>query len=173
MPVEESLTEDKKPDSRRKKDGPPVLVVGVGNPTRRDDGIGVELIERLERDRIEGIACDSNFQLNVEDALTWSRHDTVVFVDAAREGPEPYSFEEIRPALEIALSTHKMSPQAVLALCHELYDRHPAVHVLAIRGYEWGIEEGLSPGAERNLAAALAFLKDFMNAIEEQRMAGT
>lgn len=156
------MTEDKKADSRSKRGGPSVLVVGVGNPTRRDDGIGVELIRRLESETIKGVDCDANFQLNVEDALTWSRYDVVVFIDAAREGPEPFSFAELRPSFGITLSTHKMSPEAVLALCHELYDRRPVVHVLAVRGYEWAVAEGLSPEAESNLAAALEFLKDFL-----------
>ena len=135
-----------------------ILVYGIGNPGRRDDSLGPRLIELLEAARLEGVDLDSNYQLNVEDALACSKHDTVIFADATETGEALFAFTELEPAREIAFTTHKLSPGAVLALCEELYDKRPKAWTLAIRGYEWDIGEGLSPRAEINLSAALAFL---------------
>ena len=50
----------------------------------------------------------------------------------------------------------------MLALCRELYGLAPRAWLLAIRGYDWDVGEGLSEGAERNLAAALDLLRNFL-----------
>jgi hydrogenase maturation protease len=135
-----------------------ILVYGIGNPGRRDDGLGPRLIELLEAARLEGVDLDSNYQLNIEDALACSKHDTVIFADAADAADAPFVFMKLDPAREIAFTTHELSPAAVLALCEELYGRRPEAWILAVRGYDWDIGEGLSPHAEINLSAALAFL---------------
>ncbi len=135
-----------------------ILVYGVGNPGRGDDGLGPALVDLLATAEIEGVALDSNYQLNVEDALACSEHETVIFADASETAEAPFSFTELEPAREIAFTTHELSPASVLALCEELYGRRPRAWTLAIRGYAWDLGEGLSPRAEINLSAALAFL---------------
>jgi len=135
-----------------------ILVYGIGNPGRRDDGLGPALVELLEAARLEGVDLDSNYQLNIEDALACSKHDTVIFADASETAETPFAFIRLEPSREIAFTTHELSPAAVLALCEELYGRRPQAWVMAIRGHEWDVGEGLSPEAEVCLSAALAFL---------------
>ena len=89
----------------------------------------------------------------------------MVFADASGKGGEPVAFGEIAPAAAIAFTTHELSPQAVLALCEELYGRSPRGHLLAVRGYSWELGEGLSPEARRNLAAAAERLAAFLDSI--------
>ncbi len=134
------------------------LVIGIGNPGRGDDGLGPALVGLLEATALEGVALDSNYQLNVEDALACSGHDTVIFADASETADAPFAFAELAPAREIAFTTHELAPASVLALCEELYGKRPRAWTLAVRGYVWDIGEGLSPQAEVNLSAALAFM---------------
>ena len=146
---------------------PPLLIYGYGNPGRQDDGLGVALAEQLEawvkKERISGIVFDSNYQLNAEDALAVAGSRAVVFIDAAREGKEPFSFRSLAPQNKIAFSTHAMSPESVLALAAELYDARPSAWMLAIRGYEWEPNETPTPAALANLAAAREFLQERMD----------
>ncbi|MBN1498397.1 MAG: hydrogenase maturation protease [Spirochaetes bacterium] len=137
-----------------------VLVYGYGNPGRQDDGLGPALAALIERERLAGVVTDSNYQLQVEDALAVSESDTVIFVDAAVSGEEPFSFTELEPANEITFTTHSVSPASVLALCHEMYGIAARAYVLAIRGYGWEFMEKLTPVAEKNLEQAYQFLKD-------------
>jgi hypothetical protein len=51
-----------------------------------------------------------------------------------------------------------MSPESVLALCQDIYGKHPKAYVLAIRGYNWDFAEGLSSKAIKNLEEAYLFL---------------
>jgi hydrogenase maturation protease len=134
------------------------LVIGIGNPGRQDDGLGPRLVELLEAAGLEGVSVDSNYQLNIEDALACSKFDTVIFADASESGEAPFVFAELGPAREIAFTSHELSPAAVLALCEDLYDRRPKAWTMAVRGYAWDVGESLSPRAEVNLSAALTFL---------------
>jgi hydrogenase maturation protease len=147
-----------KPRGRRER----TLVYGYGNPGRSDDGLGPAVASWLEREaRRRGrrdIVALSRLQLNIEDSLTVSAFDRVVFVDATRRGPDPFLFRDIRPARGWSFSTHALSPEAVLALCAELYGKRPPASMLAVRGHRWVLGEAFSPAAERNLARAGAFL---------------
>ncbi len=135
-----------------------VLVYGYGNPGRQDDGLGNEVVELIDKLNIPGVVTDSNYQLNIEDAVAVSESDAVVFVDAALDLDAQFDFIEIFPSAEIAFTTHAMSPQSVLAVCEETTGKTPKAFLLGIRGYEWELAEGLSSGARANLDAAFEFL---------------
>jgi len=138
-----------------------VLVYGYGNPGRQDDGIGVEIVTRLERE-CPGIQTDCNYQLNVEDSLRISEFDAVIFVDASLDAGEPFDFYRIQPSQDITFTTHSMLPNSVLSLCSELYDRCPDGFVLAVRGYDWELVEGLSDRARENCDKAIGFLRGLL-----------
>ena len=135
-----------------------LFVYGFGNPGRQDDGLGPAIIDKLESDKVEGITIDSNYQMNIEDAHNISQCDAVIFVDASIDAEEPFSFYKIEPSADITFSTHTMSPESVLALCKELYDKDMDAYVMAIRGYEWDFIEGFSPEAVHNFNEAYTFL---------------
>lgn len=142
------------------------LLYGVGNPGRQDDGLGVELVDRLEQWALvagcTNLRFDSNYQLNAEDTLAVSEVDRVIFVDAAKDGDAPFRFEPIAPHASWAFSTHFMPPESILALCRDLYARTPKAWILAIRGYEWEVGAPLTEQATANLIAAEATLKSFL-----------
>jgi hydrogenase maturation protease len=148
------------------------LVFGIGNPGRRDDGLGPKLIEQIggaEFPNMLNVAGEFRYQLNVEDALTMRDFDVVVFADASRSGEEPVTISEIDPAAEITITTHAMSPASVVALCLELYGRAPRSYLLSIRGYDWDVGEDLSPTAEQNLEKAMDVLMEFFGQLKESK----
>ncbi len=140
-----------------------VLLLAWGNPGRGDDGLGPALAARvLEDQRFEGLRVESDYQLCIEDAAEIARHDCVLFVDADRAGPGPFSWRRLEPTDSgLSFSSHSVTPGALLALSGQLFGREPTAWLLGIRGYEFdAFEEGLSPRAQENLAAAVAFLGD-------------
>ena len=137
-----------------------IYIYGFGNPGRQDDGLGPAIIDKLEQDNIAGIITDSNYQLNIEDAHNISVSDTVIFVDASMDAEEPFTFKRIKPANEISFTTHSISPESVLALAKDIYNKDIEAYVLAIRGYEWEFNKEFSPGAVKNFNEAYLFLTD-------------
>ena len=144
----------------------PILIYGFGNPGRQDDGLGPALVEELEAwaqaEKISGVAFDSNYQLNAEDALAVAESREVVFVDAAKAGPAPFEFRKLAPQKEISFSTHAMSPESVLALADELYGARPPAWLLAIRGESWEPNAAPTAAARFHLAAARDFVQAWL-----------
>ncbi|HUT26412.1 MAG TPA: hydrogenase maturation protease [Sumerlaeia bacterium] len=145
-----------------------ILILGYGNPGRQDDGLGPAFAESLGSLGRPGVSVDSNYQLNVEDAASVARHDRVLFVDACRQGEAPFVISGVSPVREIAFTTHAVSPRAVLALCEDCFGARPEAWVLGIRGYEFGVVEGLTRRARGNLEKALGFVGELIGQWKEK-----
>lgn len=142
-----------------------VLVIGYGNPARRDDGLGPAFAEAVEALGLPGVAVASDYQLNIEDAAEVARHDAVVFADASLTDPAPCRMRRVGPGEEGSFTSHSVEPEAVMALAQRLFGARTQGYVLGIRGYDFdGFGERLSEGARRNLAAAVAFFRRALDA---------
>lgn len=133
-----------------------LLIYGIGNVGRQDDGLAIRLLERLAAAALPScVTLEAGYQLSIEDALLISEFDAVLFMDATVEQdvPAPFSLRPLAPAAEVTFSTHSTSPAGVLALCVELYDRRPRAFLLVMPGYEWELREELSARAQSNLDA--------------------
>jgi hydrogenase maturation protease len=137
-----------------------VLLMGFGNPGRRDDGLGPAFARAVERMEIPGLTVDADYQLTVEDAATLSGHRFVVFADADRAGPAPFSLARIEPREDGRVSSHSIAPDALLALADALFGARPESYLLGIRGYDFdSFEESFTAEAAANLAQALRFMQ--------------
>jgi hydrogenase maturation protease len=134
-----------------------ILVIGYGNPGRQDDGLGPYVAEAIDALGMPGVTVETDYQLNIEHGAMLARQAIVLFVDASVNAPEPFRMERLRPAAEIAFTTHAISPAAVLAIAEDHFNAHPDAWALAVRGYEFEFAEGLSPRARHNAGEALAF----------------
>lgn len=134
------------------------LIIGIGNNTRQDDGLGWRFLELLEK---EGFNTDNlvyKYQLMVEDAELISGFDTIIYIDACKLALENgFAFEPIYPAEEVSFSTHSVPPNQILNLCETLYAKKPKAYLMKIQGYQWNIEIGLSKLAKTNLKNAFTY----------------
>jgi hydrogenase maturation protease len=137
------------------------LIIGWGNPGRVDDGLGPAFIAAVSETRLPDVVLDSDYQLTMEDAAEVARYDRVLFVDADRRGPAPFTMRKLEPSTDAAsFSTHSVAPGAVLTLARDLFHATPEAWLLGIRGYEFDrFGEGLSPRAGANLARAVEFIR--------------
>lgn len=138
-------------------------LIGYGNPGRCDDGLGQAFATRIAARNLPAIKVSADYQLSVDHALLIAKAHRVVFVDALMYADTPYEFAPVQPAPGDDLSSHCLSPAAVLALAATLFDAAPEAFVLGIAGAEFGeVKEGLSPIAEDNLRQAEAFFLDWL-----------
>lgn len=138
-----------------------ILLIGIGNNCRGDDGLGWKFVELIETMGLDFIDHEYRYQLQVEDAALISEYDVVYFVDASYEKLDK-GFE-LRPCLasdEEQVSTHAQSPGAILKLANNLYQKYPEAYVLAISGESWELQNSLSEAAERNLVEATSFFAE-------------
>jgi len=136
-----------------------VLLFGIGNPARGDDGLGPALAEAVEKMGIPDVTVDADYQVTVEDSAAVAEHEIVIFADADAEGPAPYSFRPLEPSSGLGFSSHGLEPSQALGLAEECFGRRPRAFMLGIRGYDFPhLTEGLTEEAARNLDAAVRFI---------------
>lgn len=143
----------------------PLLVLGIGNPSRGDDALGPEFIERLAQalsDEVEQgeVELLTDFQLQIEHALDLEGRQWVVFVDASVEAPAPFACAPLTARGAPLHTTHAMSPEQVLEVYRGIGGPPPPAWALAIRGERFELGEPLSEAASRHLKAALDFFVD-------------
>jgi hydrogenase maturation protease len=135
-------------------------VIGLGNPLRRDDGIGPRVVEELARCGLpEGVAALDVGTGGLDLLRVLEEWDRVVVVDAADVGREPGQFVRFTPdQAHLAraadhFSLHHAGLSEVLALAGALGRTLPEMVIFGVQPAEidWG--EGLSPAVEAALPA--------------------
>jgi len=140
------------------------LIIGYGNQSRRDDGVGAFVIEQLAALNLTGVELETAHQLEVEAAETISRFDAVIFVDAAiPEAPESIQRSEVTPGFRSRAVAHYLTPADVLALCQTLYQRQPKAVLFSIRGRDFNFGTELSPEVEAAAREAVKQIVELLN----------
>ena len=144
-----------------------LLIYGIGNPGRQDDGLGIFFTEKIEEwakeKNLTNVKVDSNYQLSAEDSLEISEYDIVIFADASKEEIQDIYFREIKGDRNETFTTHSMRPETIVALAKELYNRQPESYIMSIKGYEWEVNEKMTGKAAQNLDKALEEVKKFIS----------
>ena len=126
------------------------LILGYGNNSRRDDGVGWFVLEQLAALNLPGVEMETGQQLEIEAAETISRYDTVIFVDAAiPEMPDPIQRTVVTPNFQSHAVAHYLTPADVLSLCQTLYHREPKAVLFSIRGRDFNFGATLTPEVEQ------------------------
>lgn len=142
------------------------LILGVGNPFRRDDGIGPAVIQRLQ--------ADNNLPNGVDvrdggtDGLAlldyMQGYDRVLIVDAVDMGLTPGEIRIFSPeeaTLHInadALSTHGFGVAEVVALMERL-DMRLDLKILGIQAQDVAFGDEMSPAVAAQLDALLELVR--------------
>lgn len=135
-----------------------LLIIGYGNPLRRDDGAGLVLAEKLAAAlSARGVAVHALavHQLMPELALTIANADLdgVLFVDTVADlGVTKIIFHSLVDAAAHVALGHHLTPQALLLYAARLYGHCPPAWLVAIPGTDFGHGEGFSPATAKHLA---------------------
>lgn len=139
------------------------LVIGIGNPDRGDDAVGLRVVEALRETSPEGV----ELQTVRGDMLAlldrWDGAETVVLVDAMQAGDAPGTLRRIDAldgdgvaALGSCVSSHAFDLSGAIALAESL-GRVPArLVVFGIEAAQLETGAPLSDAVERAVPAAVA-----------------
>jgi hydrogenase maturation protease len=136
------------------------LIYGIGNVGRQDDGLGWAFVDWLEAEgRCSNAQIQRGYQLLLEDADLISNKQRVLFIDATKDtSVSAFTLGRAAPRMDFSFTSHAISVPAIMATCQQCFQRLPVVDVLAIRGFEFELEMGLTPAAQQNLDDATAYL---------------
>jgi hydrogenase maturation protease len=143
----------------------PLVVFAVGNPSRGDDAIGPVICGRLAKwleneGLAERVDLIEDFQLNIEHALDLQGRELALFIDAGKNTPAPFVFEQIFPSTAASHTTHALPPQAVLQVYRQMDGKEPPPSfVLCVRGEGFELGAEMTPAAQGGIEAAMVFLE--------------
>ncbi len=138
----------------------PILVFGWGNPSRGDDALGPSFVEQASAlalpEGVPEIEWLTDYQLQIEHALDLAGRSRVLFVDASLDCAAPFEVRPLRSATERQLTTHAMSPEAVMQVYERLngHDAPPCT-MLAIRAEQFELGAAIGDSAQAHLDRAL------------------
>jgi len=125
------------------------LVLGYGNESRRDDGVGQYVVKQLAKHDLPDVELQTAHQLEVELAETLTHFDQVFFVDAAiPDAPTPIQRSVVTPTFQSHAVAHYLTPPDVLSLSETLYGHVPQATLFSIRGRDFNFGSKLSPDVE-------------------------
>jgi len=137
-----------------------ILVIGVGNPLARDEGVGIRAVERLrERTLPPGVGVlDAGTDL-LAALPEMGRADRAILVDAVRAGGEPGTI--YRLTLDDLLakakaeaewrSAHELSVVSAVRLAESTGQALPPTVLVGVEPGEVALGEGLTPPVEAAL----------------------
>lgn len=137
----------------------PILLLGIGNTLRRDDGVGPLLAERLsDHSSIESLAVH---QLCPEHIEWFHDRRQVIFADAAVDCPQLLwqSVDSRSDQISERLGHHQ-HPAGLMALFSALYGNPPTAKLLQMPAVDFGYGEGLSPVSMAGLEQAVQWLQN-------------
>jgi hydrogenase maturation protease len=126
------------------------LVIGVGNPLRRDDGIGPRVAEALAE--LSSVSTCTVQELVPELAARLEGARRVLFIDAEIGGTD---VRLARLEAGPAGLGHGLDPNGLLTACQEAYGAAPEAWTLCVPGVDFGYGEGLSDRAASFVPVAI------------------
>lgn len=124
-----------------------MLVIGVGNDLRRDDGVGRVVASTIEEMALPGVRVLTRSQLVPELVEVMADSDRVVVVDASVESIS-LTTRMATPGMDAVL-THHGSPESLVSLARTIGLGLPDVYVVGVPAADLGLGEGLTaPTAE-------------------------
>lgn len=135
------------------------LIIGIGNPYRRDDGIGHAVIRELACLELENVCLCEHSGEGSSLMEMWEGYDRVILVDAVLSGAEPGTIYRLEahhqpiPASFFHYSTHAFSLAEAVELSRALGTLPEEMIIYGVEGADFGYGEGLSPQVEAALEA--------------------
>ncbi len=160
----------------------PILVAGVGNIFKGDDGFGVAVVQRMARRPLPAGVTVKDFGIRGLD-LTYSLLDdcaAVVLVDTAQRGGPPGTVYVIEPGAsaiadpqpeDLLLSAHELDPEKVLRLAMALGSNFRRIILVACEPASFGDEELGAMELSPPVAAAVAPAADLVEDVVHQLLA--
>ena len=138
-----------------------ILLVGIGNIIRQDDGVGPYCISLLKAsiiaERKKLVDFFSVHQLDITCCEYFANYSLIIFIDAdAGKGGEPFILQEVGPGFgSRSFSSHIGSIPDLLSLTGRIYGKTPKAYIVAIRGSMFEVGDRLSALAHNNACKAV------------------
>lgn len=148
------------------EDKTPVYIIGVGNPYRGDDAVGLFIAKQLKDASPVGVEVFENYGEAATMIELMEEAEAVIFIDAVQSNSEPgriiridVSREGIPPG-KFRYSTHAFSIPEAIGLARQLGHLPSKVIIYGIEGKSFEIGKGLSEEVEGSAGVVTSRILD-------------
>jgi hydrogenase maturation protease len=139
-----------------------ILIIGIGNPLRGDDGLGWHAVNRLvQRFSLPDIEMFAVQQLTMDLVEAIRQVDLVLFIDSKLDQtPGIFTAQNIEPDSCLQSSpSHFFDPGTLLAAVQALYCKHPQAMLLTISANQFEFSESLSKPVQAALPELVSYVE--------------
>ena len=129
----------------------PILIIGIGNEYRSDDGVGLVVARELQAKQLPHTLVAECSGDGTELMEMWKIAATVILIDAVSSETKPgtiYQLDALTQPIPASFSfpsTHAFGVAGALGLARALDQLPPCVKIYAIEGKNFTAGSGLSP----------------------------
>ncbi|MBI2426072.1 MAG: hydrogenase maturation protease [Candidatus Hydrogenedentes bacterium] len=154
-----------------RKRGNKILVVGVGNDLRGDDGAGPAVIDALQPlDGLQAV-CAKHDGDGASLMDLWQEFGNVILIDAVRSGQAPGTVHFINAAQQslpsgwFHYSSHAFGVAEAVELARILGALPPTLHIIGVEGHDFSMGVPLSEAVEARMDYLCALVRRDMQCI--------
>jgi hydrogenase maturation protease len=146
--------------------GDSVMIIGVGNAYRHDDGVGRYVVETLGALNSPNVVTRVTSGEGTDLMNMWQAMRAVIVVDAALSGAPPGTIHRMDaskhslPPVLFARTTHAFGLADAIELSRLLGNLPSALVVYGIEGQDFGMGDGMSREVEQAVPEAVAQILD-------------
>lgn len=150
---------------------PPLLVIGLGNAFRSDDGVGRVVARRLRELALPGVTVSEESGEGAALMDAWKDAGAVILVDAVQSGAAPGTIHRLDatdtpvPSRFFHYSTHAFSVAEAVEMARALSQLPPRLILYGIEGRDFTSGEQLSPEVAAAMDELLARVREEIQSI--------
>ncbi len=145
-------------DSRIEK----ILIIGVGNTLRSDDGIGAYICLQMDALHLPDVAIRILHQLQIELIEDVVDYDSVIIADASVTGADFEFHSVLMDETQALSSSHHLNANMLGALAQKIYGKNIPIFLCSVRGENFEMGEKLSVKAKMNADNAVKMINDWI-----------
>ncbi|MCB2155770.1 hydrogenase maturation protease [bacterium] len=138
-----------------------VLVIGVGNELRRDDGVGIAIARRISAEQLPGVIVRECTGEGAGLINAWTGHDAVIVCDAIKSGSAPGTVHRLDaskreiPSGLFHYSTHEFGLAEAVELSRAMDELPGRFLIFGVEGKDFSGGKGLSKAVEQGMETVL------------------
>ncbi|HEX9861581.1 MAG TPA: HyaD/HybD family hydrogenase maturation endopeptidase [Nitrospirota bacterium] len=151
---------------------PHVIVLGLGNILLKDEGVGVRVIERMQRDYAfpEGVTLFDGATAGLDLMPVIEGYEKVIIVDTVKTGEPPgsifrFTLDDIKLKVPYKTSLHQIGVVEMFAIAEAMGKKHDAV-IIGVQPFDmssWGLE--LTPDIEAKVPEIIGLVLGELDAL--------
>ncbi|MDO8744396.1 MAG: hydrogenase maturation protease [Candidatus Brocadiaceae bacterium] len=145
-----------------------ILIIGIGNPYRGDDGVGLRIAQDIKKKSPDHVNVIEQSGEGISLMDSWKDSDIVILIDAVHSGAQPGTIHRFDvhtqtiPTKFFHYSTHAFGIAEAIELARALKQLPQNLIVYGIEGKCFEAGTGLSPAVEKAAQEVLTRVRHYI-----------